>query len=91
MSGNFPWVRFTGAAIGLMGMGYAIMKATVPTDEELYNRMAPDLRRKVDATRAARLSREAEMHRRATAQTQSNASEPDEAKPVWANTPPPSK
>lgn len=41
-------------------------------DHSLINsspqRMAPDLRRKVDATRAARLSREAEMHRRATAQ-----------------------
>ena len=32
--------------------------ATVPTPEETYDALAPDLKKKVDAARAARLARE---------------------------------
>ncbi|EDR10932.1 uncharacterized protein LACBIDRAFT_315946 [Laccaria bicolor S238N-H82] len=34
---SFPWLRFTGLSVGLMGIGYALMKATTPTEEQLYN------------------------------------------------------
>jgi len=69
----------------VMGIGYTIMKATTPTEEQLYNEMTPDLRRKVDAARAARLVREAETKKMVDAQVM-----PEEAtKPIWAN--PPSK
>jgi len=85
---KFPWVRFTGFSLALVGIGYAIMKATTPTEEQLYNEMTPDLRRKVDATRLARLAREAEMKKQADAQTKPDLNR--EAKgPIWAN--PPSK
>jgi len=46
------------AAGGLMGLGYVIMKTTSPTPEQTYAAMAPDLRRKVDQNRAARLAME---------------------------------
>ncbi|KAJ8597878.1 hypothetical protein M405DRAFT_802705 [Rhizopogon salebrosus TDB-379] len=65
---------------GLMGMGYLLMRATVPSPEQTYAAMAPDLRRKVDANRAARLSQEHTMKRQINAQ-----SDPDAEKPIWAN------
>ncbi|KAF9466316.1 hypothetical protein BDZ94DRAFT_1233929 [Collybia nuda] len=74
----------------VMAMGYVLMKATTPTEEQLYNEMAPDIRRKVDAARAARLAREAEMQKQVSAQT-SNDVNPETTKPIWADTPPTSK
>ncbi|KIM49440.1 hypothetical protein M413DRAFT_108311 [Hebeloma cylindrosporum] len=65
---SFPWVRFTVFSSALMGLGYVLMKATTPTEEQLYNEMAPDLQRKVDKARAARLAREAAMKRQGDAQ-----------------------
>lgn len=44
---------------GSIGLGYVLMRTTTPTEEELYNRMAPDLRRKVDVLRAQRERSEA--------------------------------
>ncbi|KIK59707.1 hypothetical protein GYMLUDRAFT_44142 [Collybiopsis luxurians FD-317 M1] len=83
---QFPWVRFTGAAITLTGLGYTLMKATVP-NEELYNRMSPDIRKKVDAARTLRETREAEMKQQVVAQTLSTDKDvnPDSIKPIWAD------
>jgi len=80
---SFPWLRFTGLSVGLVGIGYALMKATTPTEEQLYNEMAPDLRRKVDAARAARLAREAESKKQVEAQT-SIGEQAEATKPIWA-------
>ncbi|KAF8061539.1 hypothetical protein FPV67DRAFT_284213 [Lyophyllum atratum] len=85
--GAFPWLRFTGASLGLMSIGYVLMKATTPTEEQLYNEMAPDLRRKVDAARAARTARESEMKKQVDAQVAHGAN-PEATKPIWADTPP---
>ncbi|KAF9246477.1 hypothetical protein BU15DRAFT_22038, partial [Melanogaster broomeanus] len=65
---SFPWFRVTLAAGGLMGMGYLIMRATVPTPEQTYAALAPDLKRKVDANRAARLAQEQLMKQQIDAQ-----------------------
>jgi len=70
-----------------MGVGYLMMKATVPTEEQLYNEMAPDLRKKVDAARAARLAREAVAERRDEAQKSTTDLGPDATKPIWAERP----
>ncbi|KAF9065294.1 hypothetical protein BDP27DRAFT_1332215 [Rhodocollybia butyracea] len=88
---HFPWARFTGLTIAFTGFGYLLMKTTVPTEEELYNRMAPDIRKKVDAARALRLAREAEMKAQVDAQNTAssaplnNTVDPDSIKPIWAN------
>ncbi|KAI0708999.1 hypothetical protein C8Q76DRAFT_799041 [Earliella scabrosa] len=81
MSQKFPWVRLTLASVGIMAVGYFIMKATVPTPEQTYAAMSPDLRRKVDANRAARLARENATKQQETAQL----NDPDSQKPVWAD------
>lgn len=67
---------------GLMGMGYALMKATVPSPEQTYAAMAPDLRKKVDANRTARLAQEQELKRLIEAQTKA----PEATEPIWADT-----
>ncbi|GBE82441.1 Assembly factor CBP4 [Sparassis crispa] len=82
MSGpSFPWLRMTIVTAGLLGLGYGLMRATVPTPEQTYQAMAPDLRRKVDANRAARLARENATNAQATAQL----NDPDSETPVWAD------
>ncbi|KIK31160.1 hypothetical protein PISMIDRAFT_670150 [Pisolithus microcarpus 441] len=53
---GFPWIRMAILSSGLMGMGYVLMKVTVPTPEQTYAAMAPDLRKKVDANRTTRLT-----------------------------------
>ncbi|KAI0797818.1 hypothetical protein C8Q75DRAFT_739783 [Abortiporus biennis] len=81
MSQRFPWFALTLSTIGIMGTGYFLMKVTVPTPEETYQAMSPDLRRKVDANRAARLARE-----QATQQQQeTQLNDPESSKPVWAD------
>ncbi|KAG1756452.1 uncharacterized protein EDB91DRAFT_1041985 [Suillus paluster] len=77
---SFPWFRMTLLGGGLMGLGYLMMRATVPTPDQTYAAMSPDLRRKVDANRAARLAQEQTMKRQIDAQ-----SDPDAEKPIWAN------
>ncbi|KZT28533.1 hypothetical protein NEOLEDRAFT_1058498 [Neolentinus lepideus HHB14362 ss-1] len=84
MSGRFPWIRMTVMTTGLFGMGYGLMKATVPTPEQTYAAMSPDLRRKVDANRAARLARDEATQRQIDAQV---CNMDDSDKPVWADPP----
>ncbi|KIJ17453.1 hypothetical protein PAXINDRAFT_168110 [Paxillus involutus ATCC 200175] len=78
---SFPWFRLTLAAGGLMGMGYLMMRATVPSPEQTYAALAPDLRRKVDANRAARLAQERVMKDQIDAQ----ASNSEAGKPIWSD------
>jgi len=66
---------------GLMGIGYLAMRATVPTPEQTYAAMAPDLRRKVDANRAARVAQERVLKQQIEAQ----ARDSEAAKPIWAD------
>ncbi|KAI6028445.1 hypothetical protein F5J12DRAFT_715138 [Pisolithus orientalis] len=77
----FPWIRMAILSGGLMGMGYALMKATAPTPEQTYAAMAPDLRKKVDANRTARLAQEQELKRLIEAQ----ACSPEPTEPIWAD------
>ncbi|KAF9036577.1 hypothetical protein BJ165DRAFT_1504444 [Panaeolus papilionaceus] len=83
---HFPWIKFSAFSVALVGTGYMLMKATTPTEEELYRAMAPDIRRKVDAARAARLARESETKKQVEEQIlgQNN---PDAVKPIWADPP----
>ncbi|KIK97090.1 hypothetical protein PAXRUDRAFT_825302 [Paxillus rubicundulus Ve08.2h10] len=78
---SFPWFRLTLVAGGLMGTGYLMMRATVPSPEQTYAALAPDLRRKVDANRAARLAQERVMKEQIDAQ----ASNSEAGKPIWSD------
>ncbi|KAI9508474.1 hypothetical protein F5148DRAFT_892997 [Russula earlei] len=82
MSGRLPWIQLTVVSAGIMGLGYVLLRTTVPTPEETYNAMAPDLRRKVDENRRARLALEEGMKQQQKAQL-----DPESAKPIWADPP----
>ena len=70
--------------------------ATVPTPEQTYDALAPDLKRQVDANRAARLERETMTNQQHRAQVckfclcttashlQAQLNDPDAQKPVWS-------
>jgi len=79
---SFPWFRLTLVAGGLMGIGYLAMRATVPTPEQTYAAMAPDLRRKVDANRATRMAQERVLKEQIEAQERRD---PEVVKPIWAD------
>ncbi|KAN0077246.1 hypothetical protein V8E55_011101 [Tylopilus felleus] len=78
---SFPWFRLTLVAGGLMSMGYLLMRATVPTPEQTYAALAPDLRRKVDTNRAARMAQERVLKQQIEAQ----ARDSEASKPIWAD------
>ncbi|VDC01584.1 unnamed protein product [Peniophora sp. CBMAI 1063] len=76
-------IKFIGTFVGLTALGVGLMKAVVPTPEQTYAAMAPDLRKRVDANRAARLAMEQEYRE----QHNIKSVDPDNAKPVWADKP----
>ncbi|KAJ9478819.1 Assembly factor CBP4 [Pseudozyma hubeiensis] len=89
MSGSvWPRAIFGGAVT--IAIGYAIMKATTPTDQQFYDALSPDLKRQVDAQRLAA------QRKAAYAEQLKRAKEQDDTAPVWAegakyrdSTPPP--
>jgi len=83
MSG-FPWGRLLLTSGGLVGFGYVLMRTTVPSPEETYNALSPDLKRKADQMRAARLAAE-----NAKKQLEAQVSNPDPQQPIWAEREPP--
>ncbi|GAA96429.1 uncharacterized protein L969DRAFT_94523 [Mixia osmundae IAM 14324] len=68
---------------GIMGLGYAVMKLTTPTADQFYDRLAPDLKRKVDEQRALAA---AENARKSTLDKIKQSA--NEEKPIWAQDPP---
>ncbi|KZV91089.1 hypothetical protein EXIGLDRAFT_770254 [Exidia glandulosa HHB12029] len=82
MSANVAWGKFALITAGSIGLGYVLMRTTTPTEEELYNRMAPDIRRKVDAMRAQRARTEAAA--RGEVSDAEVMQKPDPEKPNWA-------
>ncbi|OSD02891.1 hypothetical protein PYCCODRAFT_1435174 [Trametes coccinea BRFM310] len=80
---QFPWGKLMLTSFGIMGAGYVIMRTTTPTPEQTYAAMSPELRKKVDANRAARLARENATKQQETAQL----NDPDAQKPIWADAP----
>jgi len=74
------------STVVLVGTGYVLMRAVTPTPEQLYEKMSPDIRRKVDAARAQRLA--AEQAVRVAQQQQKEATQANDPntpqKPIWA-------
>ncbi|KAF9792449.1 hypothetical protein BJ322DRAFT_46952 [Thelephora terrestris] len=85
MSRGFPLVRIVVFGTGIMAFGYGLMKITVPTPEQTYGALAPDLKKQVDAARAARLARQ----NMTAEQLESQMNDPDSQKPIWSNSRPP--
>ncbi|KAF9519943.1 hypothetical protein BS47DRAFT_1336677 [Hydnum rufescens UP504] len=74
MPAPVAWGRFGLLTVLLIGVGYSTMKFTSPSEKELYDSLAPDLKKKVDAQRAARQNVQSDKEMMGN---------PDEAKPIW--------
>ncbi|PWZ01482.1 hypothetical protein BCV70DRAFT_74735 [Testicularia cyperi] len=89
MAGS-PWPRAITGGFVIIAVGYAIMKATTPTDQQFYDSLSPDLKRQVDNQRLAA------QRKAAYAEQLKRARDQDDSGPVWAegakardSTPPP--
>ncbi|EOR00655.1 Assembly factor CBP4 [Wallemia ichthyophaga EXF-994] len=56
---KIAWGRWAFWSSVIMGSGYGLMVGLTPSDEELYNKLSPDLKRKVDHNRKEREKMEA--------------------------------
>lgn len=61
---------------GIIGLGVVLFKYTVPTDEELFARMSPEIRAQVEAQRALRQREQQELMELVKRTSASN-------EPVW--------
>ncbi|GAA5884109.1 hypothetical protein JCM6882_002143 [Rhodosporidiobolus microsporus] len=80
MAGRIP----VGSAIILTGVitsiGYGIMALTTPSEEQFYNSLAPDLKRKVDEAKRLQAGAQAQNERLAAIRAQA-----DQDRPVFAD------
>jgi len=78
---NIAWGRFAAWSTIIIGSGYAIMKFTTPNEQQLYDALSPELKKKADQIRAARIQNELQ-------QKLEQASNPGNAAasqgPIWA-------
>ncbi|WWC88462.1 uncharacterized protein L201_003373 [Kwoniella dendrophila CBS 6074] len=42
------WIRWAIISTTIIGGGVAVMRATVPSEEEFYNKLSPELKREMD-------------------------------------------
>ncbi|WWC62665.1 uncharacterized protein I303_105262 [Kwoniella dejecticola CBS 10117] len=42
------WIRWALISTSIIGGGVLMMRATVPTEEEFYNKLSPELKREMD-------------------------------------------
>jgi len=80
-----PWLKIGIASLGCIGLGYALMKTLVPSEEALYNSLSPQLKKQADATKAARIAREQALRTDARGpQSNEQLMAPDPEKPNWS-------
>ncbi|KAJ7063134.1 hypothetical protein C8F01DRAFT_1131674 [Mycena amicta] len=61
MPPSFPIFRFTALSAALIGVGYVLLQTTVPNEEDVYKRLSPADRKRVDDARSRRAAQEAEI------------------------------
>ncbi|KAJ8291532.1 Assembly factor CBP4 [Rhodotorula toruloides] len=85
MSGRIP----IGSAVLLTGVitaiGYSIMALTTPTDQEMYDRLSPDLKRKVDEARRMQAGAQNELARESKSRLDAIRAQAQNDSPVWAD------
>ncbi|KAG9010525.1 hypothetical protein FRB94_010291 [Tulasnella sp. JGI-2019a] len=52
------WGRWSVISALIVGTGYVIMRTTTPNEQQMYDALEPDQRRRVDAIRAQRADNE---------------------------------
>jgi len=78
---RMPWGRVIFLSAGVIATGWVLMKAIVPSEEQMYNSLSPDLKRQADAIRAARRAQQGGAGN--TQDTRQQLTNPDPDKPVW--------
>ncbi|KAI7815919.1 hypothetical protein BC939DRAFT_471007 [Gamsiella multidivaricata] len=55
--GNYPKAFAVG--FGIVGLGYALMLTTVPTEEQLYEKLSPELKKQYELVKSDQARRQA--------------------------------
>ncbi|TRM61768.1 hypothetical protein BD626DRAFT_500458 [Schizophyllum amplum] len=86
MSSTLPFIaKVSVYCAGAAAFGWALMKVTVPSPDQVYKEMAPDLQRAVDMRRQMAHG-QAPLAAQARAQAHMTPSDdPDNVKPVWSD------
>jgi len=79
---HIAWGRVAVWSTIIIGSGYVIMKTTSPTEQQLYDQLAPDLKKKADDYRAWRKNgvQQSELQKK-----MEEASDAGATGPVWAD------
>ncbi|KAI4524117.1 hypothetical protein K525DRAFT_194773 [Schizophyllum commune Loenen D] len=86
MSSTLPFLtKVSVYCTGAAAFGWALMKITVPTPDQVYKEMSPDLQRAVDLKRQEPHG-QAPLVAQARAQAHAvPADDPDNVKPIWSD------
>ncbi|GJN94206.1 hypothetical protein Rhopal_007280-T1 [Rhodotorula paludigena] len=85
MSGRIP----VGSALLLTGLitalGYGVMAATTPSEQQFYDSLSPDLKRKVDDAKRVKQGAQNELARESQARLDAIRAQAKNDAPVWAD------
>ncbi|KAL1748133.1 hypothetical protein HDZ31DRAFT_60667 [Schizophyllum fasciatum] len=89
MSATLPFLtKVSVYCAGAAAFGWALMKVTVPTPDQVYKEMSPDLQRAVDMKRQmppGQAPLAAQARAQAHAVPAASADDPDNVKPIWSD------
>ncbi|GAA5954235.1 hypothetical protein JCM8115_003347 [Rhodotorula mucilaginosa] len=88
MSGRIPIMRAIILIGGVSALGYGIMAATTPTEQQFYDALSPDLKRKVDEARALKAGAREEMAKASQDKLNTIREQARSEAPVWADAAP---
>ena len=84
MAGRVPIGSFLLLIGTATGLAYGLMAVTTPSDQQFYDSLAPDLKRKVDAQRALKQGAQSELVRESQAQLDAIKVRPHSSSPLGA-------
>jgi len=82
MAGRVPIGSFLLLIGTATGLAYGLMAVTTPSDQQFYDSLAPDLKRKVDAQRALKQGAQSELVRESQAQLDAIKVRPRSSSPL---------
>ncbi|BGP52101.1 hypothetical protein JCM10450v2_008072 [Rhodotorula kratochvilovae] len=85
MSGRVPIGSFLVLIGTFTGLAYGLMAATTPSEQQFYDALAPDLKRKVDAARAMKAGAQSELIRESQEKLEAIKKQAQGEGPVWAD------
>ncbi|GAA5908407.1 hypothetical protein JCM5296_005923 [Sporobolomyces johnsonii] len=85
MSGRIPIGKAIGLTVAITAVGYGIMALTTPTEQEFYDRLSPDLKKKVDEQRRLSAGYRDQLAKESQQRLETITASAKNDAPVWAD------